>query len=108
VFGDRTIIGAYAARPPVLRTADPTPHRPVRLPKHVRYHCATPRTSLLAEQGRCALDRRPVVARLAGKAISGQEEHADAGAKPGLVGNGHGAIAIHSADDVAGKRYVGA
>ena len=66
------------------------------------------RSNLFAEHGRCALDRGPVVARLAGKAISGMREYADAGAKPGLVRDGHRAIAIHSPDDVAGKRYVGA
>jgi len=43
VLANRTIIGAFAARRIVLRTVDPTPHRPRRLPKHVRYHCATPR-----------------------------------------------------------------
>jgi hypothetical protein len=48
-----------------------------------------------------------MVARLAGKAISGKEEDADAGAKPGLVGDGHRPIAIHPADDVTGKRQVG-
>jgi len=43
VRANRTIIGAYAARAATLRTPDPTPQRPRRLPKQVRYHCATPR-----------------------------------------------------------------
>ena len=43
VLANRTIIGAYAARRLVLGTPDPRPHRPQRLPKHVRYRCATPR-----------------------------------------------------------------
>jgi len=37
------MIDAFAAQLVVLRAADPTPLRPLRLPKHVRYRCATPR-----------------------------------------------------------------
>jgi len=48
-----------------------------------------------------------VVARLAGKATSSKKEYADTGAKPGLVDDGHRAIAIHPADDIAGQRQVG-
>ena len=36
VLANRTIIGAFAARPPVLGALDPTALRPSRLPKHVR------------------------------------------------------------------------
>jgi hypothetical protein len=43
VLAKPLIIGAYAARRFVLRTPDPTPHRPRGLPKHVRNRCATPR-----------------------------------------------------------------
>ncbi len=43
VLTNRTIIGAFTAQSAVLRAADPTPHRPQRLPKHVRCRCATPR-----------------------------------------------------------------
>ena len=42
-FANRTIVGAFAARSVVLRAADPTPLAPLRLPKHVRCRCATPR-----------------------------------------------------------------
>ena len=41
VLTNRTMIGAFAARPLVLRTTDPRPLGPRRLPRHVRYHCAT-------------------------------------------------------------------
>ena len=37
------MIDAFAAQLVVLRAADPTPLPPLRLPKHVRYRCATPR-----------------------------------------------------------------
>jgi hypothetical protein len=40
---NRTIIGAFTARHLVLRAAQPSPLWPLRLPKHVRYRCATPR-----------------------------------------------------------------
>jgi hypothetical protein len=46
--------------------------------------------------------------RLAREAIAGKKENADAGAKPGFLGDGHRAVAIHPADDIAGKRQVGA
>jgi hypothetical protein len=50
VPANRTIIGAFAARRIVLKAPDPTPHRPLRLPKHVRYRCATPRRFVLGNR----------------------------------------------------------
>ena len=47
---NRTIIVAFAAHPVVLGTPDPTPLRPLRLPKHVRYRCATPRRFVLTKR----------------------------------------------------------
>ena len=40
---NRTIVDAFAARPTTLRAPEPSPLEPERLPKHVRYRCATPR-----------------------------------------------------------------
>ena len=42
-LANRTIIGAFTARRFTLMRGHPTPHRPRRLPKHVRHRCATPR-----------------------------------------------------------------
>jgi len=50
VLTNRTIIVAFAAHPVVLGTPDPTPLRPLRLPKHVRYRCATPRRFVLTKR----------------------------------------------------------
>ena len=40
-LANRTMIGAFAARPATLRRAGGRPLTPQRLPKHVRYRCAT-------------------------------------------------------------------
>ena len=40
---NRTIIEAFTAQPAALGTREPTPQTARRLPKHVRYLCATPR-----------------------------------------------------------------
>src|SRR3990170_3594520 len=40
---NRTMIGAFTARPIVFVGRKPTPQTPQRLPRHVRYRCATPR-----------------------------------------------------------------
>ena len=42
-LANRTMIEAFAARAATLRTREPSPLEPERLPKHVRYRCATPR-----------------------------------------------------------------
>ena len=42
-LANRTIIEAFAARSVTLRTRESSPLEPKRLPKHVRYRCATPR-----------------------------------------------------------------
>ena len=46
-------------------------------------------------------------ARLAREAVPVEEQHADSGSEPGLVGDGYGPVAIHLRDDIAGERKVG-
>jgi hypothetical protein len=48
---NRTIIGAFTARPSVLDEPQHTPQTPRRLPKHVRYRCATTWCHLHDESG---------------------------------------------------------
>ena len=43
VLANHTIIEAFAAQPFVLGPPEPSPLEPERLPKRVRYRCATPR-----------------------------------------------------------------
>jgi len=42
VLANRTIIDAFTARVVTLTTPEPSPLEPEKLPKHVRYRCATP------------------------------------------------------------------
>ena len=56
VLANRTIIGAFAAQPAMLRIPDPRPHRPRRLPKHVRYQTAL--RPVRIERDRMILGRR--------------------------------------------------
>ena len=49
-LANRTIIDAFTAGRVVLRAAQPSPLPPLRLPKHVRYRCATPRRFVLGNR----------------------------------------------------------
>jgi hypothetical protein len=60
VLTNRTIIVAFAAHPVVLGTPDPTPLPPLRLPKHVRYRCATPRRGFVLTNRMKSVSTAPV------------------------------------------------
>ena len=47
---NRTMIEAFAALAIVRGTPEPSPLEPERLPKHVRYRCATPRRGLCVDR----------------------------------------------------------
>ena len=71
VLANRTIIGAFTAQPVTLRIPDPRPHRHLRLPKHVRYHCATPRP-MSRSRNACAsraTPRRPAYSALSARCL---------------------------------------
>jgi hypothetical protein len=48
-----------------------------------------------------------MMTRLARQPISREKQYPNAGAEPGLVGNGHRPVAIHPTDDIACEREVG-
>jgi len=50
-LANHTIIEAFTAQPATHRTQEPSPLEPERLPKHVRYRCATPRRSPCTDKG---------------------------------------------------------
>ena len=49
-LANRTMIEAFTARAIVRGRPEPTPQTPRRLPKHVRYRCATPRRDACVER----------------------------------------------------------
>jgi hypothetical protein len=75
VLANRTIIGAFAARPVVLGTLDPRPLPPLRLPKHVRYQAALHPVRFMptntTEPGRTAKLDWPELPRLAAASCAG-------------------------------------